>query len=114
MRISGNSRSEQAARDFATLRSVPSTATQQRLNRIQVPLQEPEALQARRAMPAEAHNAGHLLTRSADLPTAAQTTHSRESTPVSRAREPGTAISYPVIAAPTRSHQITRIPNGMT
>lgn len=46
MRISGSFRSEQGARDFATLRSVLSTAKQQRLNRIQVPMQGPEALQA--------------------------------------------------------------------
>ena len=46
MRISGSFRSEQGARDFARLRSVPSAAKRQGLNRIRVPMQGPEARQA--------------------------------------------------------------------
>lgn len=46
MKISGSFRSEQGARDFATLRSVLSTAKKQGQNRIQVLLHGPEALQA--------------------------------------------------------------------
>ena len=46
MKISGSFRSEQGARDFATLRSVLSTAKKQGHNRIQVLLHGPEALQA--------------------------------------------------------------------
>ncbi|MDE0103368.1 MAG: transposase [Bryobacterales bacterium] len=41
MRISGTFRSEQGARDFATPRSVLSTAKQQRLHRIHVLMQGP-------------------------------------------------------------------------
>ena len=44
MKISGGFRSEQGARDFATLRSVLSTARKQGLNRIEVLLQGPAAL----------------------------------------------------------------------
>ncbi len=44
MKISGGFRSEQGARDFATLRSVLSTARKQGLNRIEVLLQGPTAL----------------------------------------------------------------------
>ena len=47
MKISGGFRSEQGARDFATLRSVLSTARKQGLNRIEVLLQGPAALLAK-------------------------------------------------------------------
>ena len=47
MKISGGFRSEQGARDFATLRSVLSTARKQGLNRIEVLLQGPTALWAK-------------------------------------------------------------------
>lgn len=47
MKISGGFRSEQWARDFATLRSVLSTARKQGLNRIEVLLQGPAALLAK-------------------------------------------------------------------
>ena len=44
MKISGGFRSEQGAQDFATLRSVLSTARKQGLNRIEALLQGPAAL----------------------------------------------------------------------
>jgi len=47
MKISGGFRSEQGAQDFATLRSVLSTARKQGLNRIEVLLQGPAALLAK-------------------------------------------------------------------
>ncbi len=47
MKISGGFRSEQGARDFATLRSVLSTARKQGLNRIEVLLEGPTALLAK-------------------------------------------------------------------
>ncbi len=47
MKISGGFRSEQGAQDFATLRSVLSTARKQGLNRIEALLQGPAALLAR-------------------------------------------------------------------
>ncbi len=47
MKISGGFRSEQGAQDFATLRSVLSTARKQGLNRVEALLQGPAALLAR-------------------------------------------------------------------
>ncbi len=47
MKISGGFRSEQGAQDFATLRSVLSTARKQGLNRIEALLRGPDALLAR-------------------------------------------------------------------
>ncbi len=44
MKISGGFRSEQGARDFATLRSVLSTARKQGRNRIEALLRGPDAL----------------------------------------------------------------------
>ena len=88
MKISGSFRSEQGPRDFATLRSALSTAKKQGLNRIQVLLQGPEALQASLKyyprFPEPAIRSG-----STDLPTVTQTLHSRGSVPISRTREPG-------------------------
>ncbi len=46
MKISGGFRSEQGAKDFATLRSVLSTARKQGLNRIEALLQGPDTLLA--------------------------------------------------------------------
>ena len=47
MKISGGFRSEQGAKDFATLRSVLSTARKQGLNRLEVLLRGPDALWAK-------------------------------------------------------------------
>ena len=47
MKISGGFRSEQGAQDFATLRSLLSTARKQGLNRIEALLKGPAALLAR-------------------------------------------------------------------
>ena len=46
MKISGGFRSQQGAKDFATLRSVLSTAQKQGLNRIAVLMQGPDSLLA--------------------------------------------------------------------
>ena len=85
-RISASFRSERGARDCAMLCSVLASAQQRGLNRIQVLTPRAGGPPDERKIPAKSHGTGHPLTRSTNLSTP-QTTHHRESVPISRVRQ---------------------------